>query len=193
MLHGGIRIGEYTLVEKLGSGGFGDVWKAEKRTALDVNWFALKFFNPKEDGIEFDKVGRELDVWKQLRGLRHIISVIELDRFDDYVYVVSDFADGGSLIDKARGSPSASRIERTPHPGDPLPLVAPLRALFDVAFGDGHPGILTKPGRGPFATSPWIISATPRQPGERVRPRRSLRNCEPPQFRRRRNQIKPGV
>ncbi len=97
MLHGGIRIGEYTLVEKLGSGGFGDVWKAEKRTALDVNWFALKFFRPKEDGIEFDKVGRELAVWKQLRGLPHIISVIELDRFDDYVYVVSDFADGGSL------------------------------------------------------------------------------------------------
>ncbi|MBK8811544.1 MAG: SUMF1/EgtB/PvdO family nonheme iron enzyme [Acidobacteria bacterium] len=97
MLRSGTKIGDYILVEKLGSGGFGDVWKAEKRTALDVNHFALKFFRPREDGIDFEKIGRELAVWKQLRGLPHIISLIELDRFEDYVYVVCDFADGGSL------------------------------------------------------------------------------------------------
>ena len=60
------------------------------------NHFALKFFRPKEDGVDFDKIGKELAVWKQLKGLPHIISVIELDRFEDYVYVVSDFADGGA-------------------------------------------------------------------------------------------------
>ncbi len=97
MLEKGKKVGEYVLLEKLGAGGFGDVWKAEKRTVLDVNHFALKFFRPKEDKIDFDKIGKELAVWKQLRGLPHIISVIELDRFEDYVYVVSDFADGGSL------------------------------------------------------------------------------------------------
>lgn len=97
MLSKGDKIGEYTLLEKLGSGGFGDVWKAEKRTALDVNHFALKFFRPKDDRIDFEKIGKELAVWKQLRGLPHIISVIELDQFEDYIYLVSDFADGGSL------------------------------------------------------------------------------------------------
>jgi serine/threonine protein kinase len=97
MLEKGKKVGEYILLEKLGAGGFGDVWKAEKRTVLDVNHFALKFFRPKEDGINFDKINRELAVWKRLRGLPHIISVIELDRFEDYVYVVSDYADGGSL------------------------------------------------------------------------------------------------
>jgi len=97
MLNKGDKIGGYTLIKKVGSGGFGDVWKAEKRTALDVNYFALKFFRPKDERIDFEKITKELAVWKQLRGLPHIISVIELDRFDDYIYIVSDFADGGSL------------------------------------------------------------------------------------------------
>lgn len=97
MLNKGDKIGGYTLIKKVGSGGFGDVWKAEKRTVLDVNYFALKFFRPKDERIDFEKITKELAVWKQLRGLPHIISVIELDRFDDYIYIVSDFADGGSL------------------------------------------------------------------------------------------------
>src|SRR5829696_8305979 len=97
MLKSGDQIGQFILLNKVGSGGFGDVWKAEKRTALDSNYFALKFFRPKDDRIDFDKIGKELAVWKQLRGLPHIISVIELDRFEDYIYIVSDFADGGSL------------------------------------------------------------------------------------------------
>lgn len=97
MLSRGDKIGEYVLLNKLGSGGFGDVWKAEKRTSLDSNYFALKFFRPKEDRIDFEIVRKELAVWKQLKGLPHIISLVELDRFEEYVYIVSDFADGGSL------------------------------------------------------------------------------------------------
>lgn len=97
MLRKGEKIGEYVLLDKVGSGGFGDVWKAEKRTRVDVNHFALKFFRPRDDSFDFSKISKEVSVWKQLRGLPHIISVIELDQFDDYIYVVSDFADGGSL------------------------------------------------------------------------------------------------
>lgn len=113
MLNRGDQIGQFILLNKVGSGGFGDVWKAEKRTALDTNYFALKFFRPKDDRIDFDKIGRELGVWKKLKGLPHIISVIELDRFDDYVYVVSDFADGGSLENwlHNNGGKSASQAE----------------------------------------------------------------------------------
>ncbi|NJM53508.1 MAG: hypothetical protein HC846_09055 [Blastocatellia bacterium] len=36
-------------MEKLGTGGFGEVWKAEKRTSLSVSHFALKFFRPNDD------------------------------------------------------------------------------------------------------------------------------------------------
>ncbi len=113
MLNRGDQIGQFILLNHVGSGGFGDVWKAEKRTALDLNYFALKFFRPKDDRIDFDKIGKELAVWKQLKGLPHIISVIELDRFDDYVYVVSDFADGGSLENwlKDNGDKASSQAE----------------------------------------------------------------------------------
>jgi serine/threonine-protein kinase PpkA len=113
MMEKGKKVGEYVLLEKLGAGGFGDVWKAEKRTALDINHFALKFFRPKQDGVDFDKIGKELSVWKQLKGLPHIISVIELDRFEDYVYVVSDYADGGSLEKwlKTNGGKASSEAE----------------------------------------------------------------------------------
>ncbi len=97
MLEKGSKIGDYTLLDFVGSGGFADVWRAEKRTALDKNDFALKFFRPKSDGLEFDKIDKEIRVWKQLKGLPHIISITELDQFEDYVYVVSDFAKGGSL------------------------------------------------------------------------------------------------
>lgn len=85
MLKQGDKIGQYILISKVGSGGFGDVWKAETRTALDANYFALKFFRPKDDRLDLDKISREINVWKQLKGLPHIISVTELDQFEDYV------------------------------------------------------------------------------------------------------------
>lgn len=85
MLKQGDKIGQYILISKVGSGGFGDVWKAEKLTALDASYFALKFFRPKDDRLDLDKISREINVWKQLKGLPHIISVTELDQFEDYV------------------------------------------------------------------------------------------------------------
>ncbi|MCY7346832.1 MAG: serine/threonine-protein kinase, partial [Pyrinomonadaceae bacterium] len=132
MLKSGDQIGQFILLNHVGSGGFGDVWKAEKRTALDSNYFALKFFRPKDDRIDFDKIGKELAVWKQLKGLPHIISVIELDRFDDYVYVVSDFADGGSLEkwlqDNGKASSQEEAVKIT------LQLLTGLENLHEKGF-----------------------------------------------------------
>ena len=133
MLEKGKKVSEYILLEKLGSGGFGDVWKAEKRTVLDSNFFALKFFRPKKDGVDFDKIGKELAVWKQLRGLPHIISVIELDRFEDYVYVVSDFADGGSLESWLKAKPFGRASSETEAVRIALEILIGLENL-DTAF-----------------------------------------------------------
>ncbi len=98
MLETGKKIGEYVLIEKIGHGGFGDVWLAEKRTPLSVSQFALKFFRPADsDEIEIQTVQREVEVWQQISGLPNVIAVIEADFYEGYIYIVSEYANGGSL------------------------------------------------------------------------------------------------
>jgi tetratricopeptide (TPR) repeat protein len=98
MLEKGKKIGEYILIEKIGHGGFGDVWLTEKRTPLSVSQFALKFFRPAETNkFEIQTVQKELEVWQKISGLPNVISVIEADFVEDYIYIVSEYADGGSL------------------------------------------------------------------------------------------------
>ncbi len=98
MLETGKKIGEYVLMEKIGHGGFGDVWLAEKRTPLSVSQFALKFFRPADsDEIEIQTIQREIEVWQQISGLPNVIAVIEADFDEGYIYIVSEYANGGSL------------------------------------------------------------------------------------------------
>ncbi|MCY7348361.1 MAG: tetratricopeptide repeat protein [Pyrinomonadaceae bacterium] len=98
MLEQGKIISDYVLIEKIGHGGFGDVWLAEKRTPLSVSQFALKFFRPQTaDEIEIQTVQREIEVWQKISGLPNVISVIEADFAENYIYIVSEYADGGSL------------------------------------------------------------------------------------------------
>jgi serine/threonine protein kinase len=99
MLEIGKKIGEYILVEHIDSGGFGDVWKAEVPTFLGTDEFALKFIRPPKDkeGINLEKVKKEMAAWRKVSGLPHIVSVIKADKFENYIYIVSEYADGGSL------------------------------------------------------------------------------------------------
>ncbi len=98
MLKKGKKIGDYFLVEKIGHGGFGDVWLAEKRTPLSVSSFALKFFRPvTDDEFEIQTVQKEIEIWQKISGLPNVISVIEADFVENYIYIVSEYADGGSL------------------------------------------------------------------------------------------------
>lgn len=99
MLKTGEKIGEYVVVRHIDRGGFGDVWRVEKRAKYTTTQFALKLFHlQNERSFTFNKIKKEIRISQKLSGLPHIISVIEADKHQDcYVYIISEYADGGSL------------------------------------------------------------------------------------------------
>jgi len=88
-------IGHFELMELLGSGGFGAVWKA-RDLQLD-RLVAVKI--PHKGRLSLAEVERFLREARAAAQLRHpnIVSVHEVGLADDFVYIVSDFIDGLSL------------------------------------------------------------------------------------------------
>ncbi|MBP7864699.1 MAG: SUMF1/EgtB/PvdO family nonheme iron enzyme [Acidobacteria bacterium] len=94
------RIGPYTILRRLGKGGFGEVWLAEKRTPLAVTEFALKL--PLEECCDLGQIRREAEIWKRAGGHPNVLPIIEADIYDDRVVIVSEYAMDGSLADWLR-------------------------------------------------------------------------------------------
>lgn len=98
MFRSGQQVGLYTLIAKLGRGGFGEVWLAEKRSQFVTKKVAVKL--PHEDQIDFDKIRQEATLWEQASGHPNVLPIIDADVYEDQVVIVSEYADGGSLADK---------------------------------------------------------------------------------------------
>ena len=91
----GERIGRFELIERLGAGGFGEVWKA-KDTKLDRT-VAVKIPHRGSLGSEgIEKFLREARAAAQLRH-PNIVSVHEVGLEGKRLYIVSDFIEGLSL------------------------------------------------------------------------------------------------
>jgi serine/threonine-protein kinase len=97
MLQAGSRIGPYLLVSKLGKGGFGVVWLAERRTAITTTRVALKL--PLDDEIDLGAIKREADLWVQASGHPNVLPIIEANIYDNQIVIVSEYATGGSLVE----------------------------------------------------------------------------------------------
>jgi serine/threonine protein kinase len=100
MFYEGRQIGGYTLLRKLGRGGFGEVWLAEKRSQFVTKKVAVKL--PLDEQINFDAIRQEAELWEQASGHPNVLPIIDADVVDGQVVIVSEYADGGSLADRVK-------------------------------------------------------------------------------------------
>jgi serine/threonine protein kinase/WD40 repeat protein len=89
------RLGHYELIEQLGMGGFGAVWKA-RDTQLE-RLVAVKI--PRRGQLNTQEIEQFLREARTVAQLRHpnIVSVHEVGRERDTIFLVSDFIQGKTL------------------------------------------------------------------------------------------------
>ena len=94
-------IGHFNLVERIGVGAFGSVWRALD-SELDRT-VAVKI--PRKGQLDPEETEQFLREARAAAQLRHpnIISVHEVGRQEDTVYIVSDFVEGLTLADWQTG------------------------------------------------------------------------------------------
>lgn len=92
MAKAGQRVSEYLLEERLGSGAFGEVWRARHHAWHDTV-VAVKL---PHDGTVIRQLQREGGL---IQGLIHanIVKPLGFDAFADPPYLVSEYVDGGNL------------------------------------------------------------------------------------------------
>lgn len=89
------QIGNYTLIRRIGSGGFGEVWLAERRTKFVTTKVAVKL--PHNDQVDNEVIKREAALWAQASGHPNVLPIIDADEYDGQVVIVSEYAPDGSL------------------------------------------------------------------------------------------------
>ncbi|MEZ6134655.1 MAG: bifunctional serine/threonine protein kinase/MFS transporter [Pirellulaceae bacterium] len=103
----GRRIAHFELLQQVGVGGFGAVWKA--RDCELERFVAVKI--PRTAQISENEVDAFLREAKSAAQISHpnIIGIHEIGRNDETVYIVSDFVDGADLKQYAKVRPLAFR------------------------------------------------------------------------------------
>lgn len=95
MFHEGKQIGPYTLIRKLGRGGFGEVWLAERRAKFVTTKVAVKL--PLDEQVDQETIKQEATLWERASGHPNILPIIDADEYDGQIVIVSEYAPDGSL------------------------------------------------------------------------------------------------
>jgi serine/threonine protein kinase len=108
-LTAGVRLGNYEIVEHIGSGGMGDVYRA--RDAKLNRSVAIKFLSADlADPSARRRFQREAQMASSLNH-PHILTVHDIGDFGGRQYLVTEFVDGGTLREwNRREKPSVRRI-----------------------------------------------------------------------------------
>jgi formylglycine-generating enzyme required for sulfatase activity/tRNA A-37 threonylcarbamoyl transferase component Bud32 len=94
-------LGPYTLLQQLGNGQFGEVWKAQKRDGISPPR-AIKL--PLDPNIKWEDVQKEARVWLRASGHPNVVPLIEADQYDGHIVLASEYVEGGSLLSWLRQS-----------------------------------------------------------------------------------------
>jgi len=107
LLRPGTVVGSYALIERIGSGSFGEVWKAEKKNTVSSRAVAIKF--PKRSEVNRDHIESEARNWERASGHPNVVLFIEAiecpdpeatyssDPTETLFLIVSEYIQGGSL------------------------------------------------------------------------------------------------
>jgi Protein kinase domain len=94
------RIGPYQLINKLGAGGFGEVWLAQDFSGSSPREVAVK--TPLDAEIDLDALLQEATLWARATGHLNVLEFLAARVFDGQVVLVSEYAPDGSLKDWLR-------------------------------------------------------------------------------------------
>lgn len=125
MFQEGQQIGLYTLVRRLGRGGFGEVWLADNPNDILFSQVALKL--PNSDCVDIEVIRNEAKLWREVSGHENIVSFIEARIYEGQVVIVSEFVKDGSLSDLLKENY-----------GKPLSPELPLHILLGILDGLEH-------------------------------------------------------
>lgn len=97
MFQSGQLVGIYKLINRIGRGGFGEVWLAERRTELLTTKFAVKL--PLDEQVDLETIKQEAILWEKASGHPNVLPIIEANIYNGQVVIVSEYAPDGSLAD----------------------------------------------------------------------------------------------